>query len=98
MNEAIPLEDRLEILRAADTHQKWHSLDDKRICVLCDRVMTGRQIEIVCERSGRFLLHCPSENCASTINDWFYQPDPLPAAPVPEGLGRKTAEVDFSNW
>ena len=65
-------EDRLEILRAADTHRKWSSLDDRRFCTICNKFVTGRQIEIRRDQRGRFLLHCPTKDCSSTAQDWFY--------------------------
>ena len=46
MQKHLDPEERLDILRRADGIRKWNSLDDKRICVICERVFTGRQIEI----------------------------------------------------
>jgi len=66
-------EEKLAILQAADLRRKWHSLDDQRVCVLCDRTITGRQIEVRREAGGTFSLHCPTEDCPSVPNDWFYQ-------------------------
>jgi hypothetical protein len=66
-------EDRLEILRAADTRRKWLSLDDRRMCTCCHKFITGRQIEIWRDQRGRFLLHCPTPGCLATVQDWFYQ-------------------------
>ena len=72
MPNSLRPEDRLEILRAADAYRKWSSLDDRRICTVCNKFITGRQIEIRRDQRGRFLLHCPTENCTSTTQDWFY--------------------------
>ena len=72
-------EDRLELLRKNDAHRKWYSLDDKRVCVLCDRVLTGRQVEIKRARHGA-TLRCPTEGCESTPNDWFYHASASSAA------------------
>src|SRR5436190_7123275 len=38
--------ERLEILRAGDKLRTWSSLDDERICMLCQRILNGWQIEI----------------------------------------------------
>lgn len=46
MQEPLTLQDRLEILRAADRQRKWTSLDDRRICTRCNKLIIGRQIEI----------------------------------------------------
>jgi hypothetical protein len=73
MQKHLTPEVRLDILRAADTRRKWSSLDDRRICTRCNKFITGRQIEIHRDQRGRFLLHCPTPDCMSTIEDWFYQ-------------------------
>ena len=73
MNTPILPEEKLAILQAADFRRKWHSLDDQRVCVLCDRTITGRQIEVRREAGGTFSVHCPTEGCNSMPSDWFYQ-------------------------
>jgi hypothetical protein len=72
MNEHLPPDEKLAILQAADIHRKWYSLDDQRVCVLCNRLVTGRQIEITRDSSGAFSLRCPTQGCQSTLSDWFY--------------------------
>ena len=73
MDKPILPEEKLAILQTADLRRKWHSLDEQRVCILCDRTITGRQIEIRRESGGRFSIHCPTEGCASMPSDWFYQ-------------------------
>ena len=73
MEKHVTPEDRLDILRAADSRRKWASLDDRRICTCCNKFITGRQIEIVRDQRGRFLLRCPTPGCTATVEDWFYQ-------------------------
>lgn len=73
MDKTILPEEKLAILQAADLRRKWHSLDDQRVCVLCDRTITGRQIEIRRESGATFSVHCPTEGCPSIPSDWFYQ-------------------------
>jgi hypothetical protein len=72
INPALP-EEKLSILQAADLRRKWHSLDDQRVCVLCDRTITGRQIEVRRDPGGTFSVHCPTHGCSSVPSDWFYQ-------------------------
>lgn len=76
----ITLEQRLDILRAADAFRKWYSLDDQRVCVVCDRVFTGRQIEIGRDRRGRYLLKCPTSDCPSVAAHWFFTGNATTAA------------------
>src|ERR1044072_276788 len=66
-------EDKLAVLRAADTRRKWISLDDQRVCVLCDRVITGRQIAVTLSHDGTCSVHCPTPGCPAVPRDWFYQ-------------------------
>lgn len=76
----MTVEQRLDILRAADSFRKWYSLDDKRVCVVCDRVITGRQIEIERDRRGRYLLKCPTSDCPSVAAHWFFHGNAAQAA------------------
>jgi hypothetical protein len=68
----LPAE-KLAILRATDSRRKWVSLDDQRVCVLCDRVITGRQIEVTLALNGSYSVHCPTPDCPALPSDWFYQ-------------------------
>jgi hypothetical protein len=73
INPSLLPEDKLAILQATDLRRKWHSLDDQRVCVLCDRTITGRQIEVTRGPGGKLSIHCPTEGCPSVPSDWFYQ-------------------------
>jgi hypothetical protein len=77
----LPPEDKLDVLRYLDEFHYWHSLDDKRRCKRCGRIITGRQM-IVIElqgRRGKLQLRCPTVACVSTPSDWVYA-DPFLAA------------------
>jgi hypothetical protein len=65
-------EERLAILKGADSARKWYSLDDKRVCASCDRVFTGRQIDIQFDHKGHYFLSCPTPTCPSDISHWFF--------------------------
>ena len=73
-------EQRLEILRNGDGERKWYSLDDQRVCVVCDRIFTGRQVSIHRDQRGRYLLQCPTEGCPSYVAHWFYAGNAATAA------------------
>jgi hypothetical protein len=73
MNSLLLAEEKLAILQQADPRRKWYSLDDERVCVLCDRAITGRQIEIVRADDNRYILRCPTKGCPSLPSDWFYR-------------------------
>ena len=72
MNRHVPLDRKLEVLRQEDAHRKWYSLDDQRVCILCECQITGRVIDVWERPGGSFLLHCPTPGCGSTPRDWFY--------------------------
>jgi hypothetical protein len=78
MQKNFSPEDRLEILRAADRERKWHSLDDKRVCAICDRAFSGRQIEMWRDDRGRYWFRCPTEDCPANICHWFLGHRPSP--------------------
>ncbi len=39
--------DKLEVLQRLDQFRKWHSLDDKRYCLVCCSIITGREIQLI---------------------------------------------------
>jgi hypothetical protein len=82
----IALDDRLSILRAGDRLRRWISLEDQRVCSVCERKFKGRQVEIRCFSGGRYTLHCPTLGCPSRPHQWLY-----PRAPVVS----KIAEPDW---
>lgn len=92
MTSHLLSEEKLAILRATDPRRKWHSLDDQRVCVLCDRTITGRQIEIEREPGGSYSIHCPTPGCPSVPSDWFYQGN-ASAASKPETLGTREVNI-----
>jgi hypothetical protein len=68
----LTAEERLKILRAGDKLRTWSSLDDERLCVLCERILSGWQIEILRDQRGRYLLKCPTSGCDSFAAHWLY--------------------------
>jgi hypothetical protein len=77
--------DKLDVLRASDHFRDWKSLDDERVCVLCDRTFTGQQV-IVTPIGREFKLHCPTHSCHSGIHQWVYPGNPL------------TSERAYADW
>jgi hypothetical protein len=85
-------EEKLAILQATDLRRKWHSVDDQRVCVLCDRIITGRQIEVVEEPGGTYSVRCPTPGCSSVPSDWFYQGN-ASSASRPATRGTREASI-----
>jgi hypothetical protein len=73
MTTSLLPEEKLAVLRTTDSRRKWVSLDDQRVCVLCDRVITGRQIDVTPSLNGSYSVHCPTSGCPALPSDWFYQ-------------------------
>jgi hypothetical protein len=80
-------EDKLDVLRYLDEFHFWHSVDDKRFCKRCGRLLTGRQILVMQfqGRRGRMRLQCPTLGCVSTPSEWVYA-DPVRAASLKTGF------------
>jgi hypothetical protein len=74
---ALTLDEKLDALRVCDHFRKWSSLDDKRVCILCEKQITGRQIEVVRMRGGKYKANCPTEHCQSSPREWVYPGNPL---------------------
>jgi hypothetical protein len=85
MTTNVILSHRLSILRAGDRSRKWKSLDDQRVCSVCERKFKGRQIEIR-RFHGRYKLFCPTLGCPSGPHQWLY-----PRTPV-------VSELTDSDW
>src|SRR5262249_51541938 len=73
----LKLDDRLSVLRTEDRFRKWTSLDDERLCIICKRKFTGRQVEIRRLGNRKFELHCPTEGCNSRPHLWVSSATPL---------------------
>lgn len=82
----LPVDEKLAALRTADHKWQWNSLDDKRICFLCGRTMTGRQIDVIRTPTGDYVLRCPTAGCDSTPHEWVY-----PGSPY-------TSETSWQDW
>ncbi len=66
------LTDKLHLLRRLDRFRAWESLDDRRLCLGCGRIITGREIRV----SGGtrpfdpVLVSCPTRGSRSIPMDW----------------------------
>ena len=68
----LPDNEKLEVLRRLDQFREWHSLDQKRYCLVCGKLITGHQIQIDGgpRGNGSLRLSCPTERCNSIPMDW----------------------------
>lgn len=71
--------DKLEVLRRLDQFRQWRSLDEKRYCLVCSKIITGRQIQVAggTRGNGSLRLSCPTERCNSIPMDWVLPTDEI---------------------
>jgi hypothetical protein len=79
LSPPTPLSDAetLDALRRLDQFREWRSLDDRRYCLVCGKIITGRQIQVAggTRRNGQLRLGCPTERCNSIPMDWVLPTD-----------------------
>jgi hypothetical protein len=71
---SLPDAEKLNTLRRLDQLRQWHSLDDKRYCLVCGKIITGHQIQVAGGTRGNRALRvsCPSDGCNSIPIDWIH--------------------------
>ena len=69
--------ERLEVLRRLDQFRIWRSLDEKRYCLVCGKIIIGKQIQVTVGTRGDepLRLSCPTERCHSIPMDWVLPTD-----------------------
>jgi hypothetical protein len=71
--------DKLDVLRRLDQFRQWRSLDEKRFCLVCGKIITGRQIQVAggTRGNGPLRVSCPTERCNSIPMDWVLPTDEI---------------------
>ena len=69
------LTDKLSILRANDHFRNWHTLDDERVCALCNREFTGDEV-VISMMGDEVELRCPTPDCQSRVHQWVHPTTP----------------------
>jgi hypothetical protein len=71
--------DKLEVLRCLDRFRQWRSLDEKRYCLVCSKIIAGRQIQVAggTRANGSLSLSCPTDGCNSIPMDWVLPTDEI---------------------
>ena len=72
-------DEKLEALRRLDQFRQWHSLDEKRYCLVCGKLISGRQIQVAggTRGNGPLRLSCPTDGCNSIPMDWVLPTDEI---------------------
>ena len=71
--------EKLDVLRRLDQFRQWRSLDDKRYCLVCGQIITGRQIDVSggTGGNGATRVNCPTQSCNSIPMDWVLPTDEI---------------------
>jgi hypothetical protein len=90
--------DKLEALQRLDQFRQWRSLDEKRYCLACDKIITGRQIQVAggTRGNGPLRLSCPTERCNSIPMDWALPTDEILANVATMAADERNASVSSS--
>jgi hypothetical protein len=64
--------EKLNVLRRLDQFRQWYSLDEKRYCLVCGEIITGREIRVIESTRGDAPLRviCPTEHCDAMPMEW----------------------------
>lgn len=83
-------EDKLQVLRRLDQFRPWRSLDDKRYCLSCGTILTGRDIVVIggTRGNGPLRVMCPTQRCHSITMDWALPTDEVLAKNFTSQPGR----------
>jgi len=70
-------QEKLAILQRLDQFRQWRSLDEKRYCLVCGEIITGREIQVIWgKRENRPLrIICPTEHCNAMPMEWVRPTD-----------------------
>jgi hypothetical protein len=86
--------DKLDVLCRLDQFRAWRSLEEKRYCLVCGKIITGQQIQLTggTRGNGALRLGCPTERCNSIPMDWVMPTDEI-LAKVEERMAAEEREA-----
>jgi hypothetical protein len=70
-------EEKLRILQRHDQFRQWRSLGEKRYCLVCGEIITGREICVARDKGENDpqRVTCPTEDCDSAPMEWVWPTD-----------------------
>ena len=94
--------EKLAILQRLDQFREWQSLDEKRYCLVCGAIITGRDIQVIGggRGTGPLRVMCPSAGCHSIPMDWVLPTDEVLAKTGAGGTEHRAPveAKDSSGW
>ena len=88
--------DKLSILQANDHFRDWHTLEDERVCALCNQKFSGNDV-VISTIGDQVELRCPTSNCRSAVHQWVYPGNPLLSEKNYEGWWHSLGSNDDSD-
>jgi hypothetical protein len=69
--------EKLEVLQRLDGYRKWRSLEEKRYCLVCGKIIAGHDIQVIggTRGTGPERLICSTRGCHSIPIDWVLPTD-----------------------
>jgi hypothetical protein len=73
---ALGPEQKLKLLQRLDHFRAWRTLNQRRLCLGCGKIISGTEITVTRGLRGLGLLRlrCPSEGCGAGPMEWV-EPD-----------------------
>jgi len=70
-------QEKLAILQRLDQFRQWNSLNEKRYCLVCGEIITGREIQVIMDTRGNRSLRitCPTKYCDAMPIEWVWPTD-----------------------
>jgi hypothetical protein len=94
--------EKLATLQRLDQFREWQSLDEKRYCLVCGSLITGRDIQVIGggRGTGPLRVICPSAGCHSIPMDWVLPTDEVLAKTGAGGTEHRAPveAKDSSDW
>jgi len=69
--------EKLRILKRLDQFREWNSLDDRRYCLVCGEIITGRELRVIRDKAGKApqRVACPTDDCNAIPMEWVWPTD-----------------------
>ena len=69
--------EKLEVLQRLDRYRKWRSLEEKRYCLVCGKIIAGHDIQVIggTRGAGPLRVICSTRGCHSIPMDWVLPTD-----------------------
>jgi hypothetical protein len=70
-------DEKLRVLQRHDQYRQWRSLDEKRYCLVCGEIITGREVRVIKDKSGNGprRVICPTDDCNARPMEWVCPTD-----------------------